>query len=111
MKNKIENEALKILTSNGWKTHSPRQTKIIESHDCGSICVVREDYMGFKGSNVYALDDNLQVIWEAELPHPSDIFANILIKADDGFESTTWNGVHCHIDLQTGKITKLGMNK
>jgi hypothetical protein len=111
MQNMIENETLKILTTKGWKTFPPRQTRIVESHDCGSFCVVRESYMGFKGSNVYAIDDNLQVIWEAELPHSSDIFANILIEIENGFETTTWNGIFCHINLYTGKTTKLGVTK
>ena len=33
------------------------------------------------------------------------------ILTSNGFETTTWNGVHCHIDLQTGKTTKLGVRK
>jgi hypothetical protein len=111
MKSKIDNENLKILTKKGWEVYPPRQTRIEESHDFTNVCVVREGYMGFKGSNVYALNEDLEIAWEAELPHSSDIFPNALIATNDGIETTTWNGVHCHIDILTGKVTKLDMKK
>lgn len=111
MESKIDNENLKIFTKNGWKVYPPRQTRIEESLDFKNVCVVREGYIGFTGSNVYALNEDLDIIWEAELPHSSDIFANVLIKKDNCIETTTWNGVHCLIDILTGKITKLDMKK
>lgn len=111
MKSKIDNETLRVLTEDGWKVFTPRQTNIEESLDFKSVCVVREGYMGFNGSNVYAINEDLEVVWEAELPHSSDVFANILIKISDGVETTTWNGVHCRIDVLTGKVTKLNMKK
>lgn len=67
--------------------------------------------MGFSGSNVYAIDENLNVVWVAELPHESDVYANVLMPTDGGFVTSTWNGIKCLIDAKSGKITKLGISK
>ena len=111
MKSLVDNGNAKVLTDSGWVEFRPRQTTIVEVHDCGGVSVIRENYMKFNGSNVYAIDENLRVVWEAQLPHPSDIFANILVPADGGFETSTWNGIRCLIDVKTGMTTKLGITK
>ena len=111
MKYRNSNSQIEVSTSKGWKILKPRQTKIAEIHDCGDYCIIREDYLGFVGSNVYAIDDQLNLVWEAELPHPSDVFANMLISVDSGFETSTWNGIKCHIETKSGKTTQIGVTK
>lgn len=111
MQSRLTQTGLQISTPNGWVDYQPRQTKIVEAHDTATLCIVREYYVGFSGSNVYALDEKLNILWEAELPHQSDVFANALMPSDGGFVTSTWNGIKCLIDAQTGKITRLGISK
>lgn len=111
MRFELTTNGFHILTSDGWKMHPPMQTKIVEAHVYNSLVVIREDYVGFIGSNVYALDQDLNKVWDAELPHPSDIFANVLTPIAGGFVTSTWNGIQCNLDGKTGKITKLGITK
>ena len=108
---RLTQTGLQISTANGWIVYQPRQTRIVEAHDTDVFCIVREYYMGFSGSNVYAIDENLKIAWVAELPHESDIYANILTPSADGFVTSTWNGIKCLIDAKSGRITKLGVSK
>lgn len=111
MQCRIKGSGLEIQQPQGWQFYNPRQTKIVEVHDCGRIAVVREDYYQFKGSNVYAIDENFNIVWEAQLPHQSDTFANELVRDDCGFVTSTWNGIKVLIEQSSGKITKLGITK
>ena len=108
---KMENGGLLIESTGVWKSLQPSQTKFLECKDCGILTVVREDYYGFKGSNVYAVDENLNIAWYAELPNPSDAFANPLVDEGTHFSTVTWNGIRCLIDKVSGKTIVKGVTK
>src|SRR4051812_2249568 len=60
------------------RVHNPLGTKIVQVEPLTSGIVVREDYYRFPrgDSNLYLLDYAFHLIWRAELPTPTDSFAN-----------------------------------
>lgn len=107
MKTIVKNGSAEIETPTGIKILAPRQTKIIEAHDYGDLVLIREDYYGYKGSNVYAVDGSLNVIWEAKLFYSEDTFANYLKEENGKFVTVTWGGNLCTIDPLSGETIKI----
>ncbi len=89
-------------------------TEIVQLLPIGPNTVVREDYYKFpRGvSNVYCVDSQLQTIWEAELPHPTDAYANPVVMISQGvLQCASWDCFTCDLDLETGKLIKQRFTK
>jgi hypothetical protein len=68
-------------------TRLPRVAPVRDLLSMGSLVAVCEDYVTFpKGQpNVYALDENLKQVWEAEVRNPNDVyvgFGGLRTRAD-----------------------------
>lgn len=90
--------------------------------------IVREEFLNDikKPSNIYCLDDSLNILWFSESPFPDDSFANN-IRWDLEFYETktgityrenkncfvcsTWQGITVNIDYKTGQILKKILTK
>jgi len=90
----------------------PRHTRIEEEIETGAGILVREAYYGHpKGiPNIYLVKDG-EIIWEAELPMPDDVYANQMRIEADHFRCASWNGIDSTIALKTGKITESLLTK
>ena len=68
--------------------------------------VVREHAFGFlQGfSNLYCLDSALRLIWFAELPSETDLYAGAVTEEAGVFVCISVAGVACRLDPGTGKI-------
>jgi hypothetical protein len=98
----ISSDGQQIHGTSG-KTWSALQTKIVQVEEINKLTIIREDYYDFKGSNVYALDENFKQVWTAELHHSSDVFVGFRI--DNGnLMCQTWNGFACEIDVKNGRF-------
>jgi hypothetical protein len=86
--------------------HEPFATKVVQCAPIGDRVVVREDYYCFpRGqSNVYCLDENFRLIWKAELPSSTDVYANPVLVTDAGLVCASWEGDTCTLDGETGRI-------
>lgn len=87
----------------------PIGTSIVQALPVGCNIVVREDYHEFpRGqSNVYCLTENFDLVWSAELPWQSDVYANPVIPTQEGFLScASWDGMSCTLHPETGRIIK-----
>ena len=85
----------------------PRHTKIEEAIETPRGLLVREAYYGHpRGvSNIYLLDEQKKIKWEAELPMERDVYANRIFLEGDSFRCASWEGFTCTISLESGKIT------
>ena len=96
-------------TGQGIARHKPIGTSIVQMLTIGSNIVVREDYYEFpRGrSNVYCLTESFDLVWSAELPWQTDVYANPVILAPEGFLScASWDGMSCRLSIETGLILK-----
>ena len=68
--------------------------------------IVREYSFGFlQGfSNLYCLDRVLRLIWFAELPSETDLYAGAVTEEAGVFVCTSAAGVACRLDPATGNI-------
>lgn len=89
----------------------PRQTAIVQVEPIENGIVVREDYNGFKGSNVYLVDYDLREQWTAQLPAELDSYSGQVIRAADAIECTTWNGWKCRLSAGKGELIGKGFVK
>jgi hypothetical protein len=100
-----------FLEINGGIQIPSQQTKILEAVEYNHLIIVRENYYGFNGSNLYAINKLGNILWYAELPHDSDSYTgNIEIK-ENSILCTTWNGICCRINPQNGKIISKKVSK
>ena len=88
-------------------------TEVIQLLPVGSNFVVRESYYKFPAgaSNVYCVDSELRTVWEAELPDPTDVYANHLTHMQGVLQCASWNCVLCYINIYTGKILEQRFTK
>lgn len=100
----INNNELIIKNGDQVKYLKPKQTKFVQSLLSNNLIVVLEDYYGFSGSNLYALDSNGNTVWTAELPHESDSYTGNIVDKSSKIKCPTWNGLLCEISTMTGKI-------
>ena len=84
----------------------PLGTKIVQVLVKGDGIILREDYYQFPAgrSNVYCLDQDLALKWAAELPMPTDVYANPVIDRGETLECGSWQGFTCQLDPGSGKI-------
>jgi hypothetical protein len=68
--------------------------------------IVREHAFGFLPgfSNLYCLDNALRLIWFAELPTGTDLYASPVTEAAGTLVCTSAGGVACRLDPADGKI-------
>ena len=69
--------------------------------------VVLEDPKGFPRveSNLYFVDLNGKIVWQAEKPTPDTLYSRLRLNEDGQTLGTyTLSGHACDVDLQTGKI-------
>ena len=88
------------------RVHKPLGTKIIQVESLTSGIVVREDYYRFPrgDSNLYLLDYAFRLLWRAELPTPTDSYANPVHDYGDHLLCASWECWSCHICPTTGRI-------
>ena len=88
-------------------------TQIVQLLPVGENVVVREDYYEFPrgASNVYCVNAQLETIWEAELPHPTDAYANPVVEDASALRCASWDGFTCDIDPQSGRLLKQSFTK
>ncbi|WP_375587428.1 hypothetical protein [Flagellimonas aurea] len=89
-------------------------TEIVESFLVEGIHIVRENYMDYPEgeSNIYAKDQEGQIIWFAELPDEKDCYSNDMIVRKDGLiQSSTWYGFTVLVDIANGKIIESKFTK
>ncbi|USD25795.1 hypothetical protein [Flagellimonas marinaquae] len=89
-------------------------TEIVESLQVKGIHIVRENYIDYPEgeSNIYAKDQEGQLIWFAELPNEKDCYSNDMIIRKDGLiQSSTWNGFTVLVDIANGKIIESKFTK
>ena len=81
-------------------------TKVVQLLPLGAGVVVREDYYRYPPgvSNVYCLDADLCELWRAELPWPTDAYANPVVTRDGVLRVASWEGWTCDLDPQSGRI-------
>ena len=88
------------------RVHKPLGTKIVQVEPRTSGIIVREDYYRFPpgDSNVYLLDYAFRLIWRAELPKPTDSYANPVEDHGDYLQCASWECFSCRICPDTGRI-------
>jgi hypothetical protein len=79
----------------------------------GNRLIIREDSYRFPQghSNVYCLNQELELLWTAELPSPTDVYANAVIDRGISLECASWEGWDCVLDPETGKIIRKAFTK
>lgn len=72
----------------------------------GELRIIREDgYLYPEGiSNLYALNQNDEIRWFAELPIENDTYCNSMVVINGQIRSSTWNGFTVWLDPMNGKI-------
>jgi len=87
--------------------HEPIGTAVVQflASSEGRL-VVREHAFGFlQGfSNLYCLDASLRLIWFAELPSETDLYAGAVAEETGALVCTSAAGVSCRLDPGTGNI-------
>ncbi len=88
------------------RVHKPLGTKVVQVEPRTSGIVVREDYYQFPrgASNVYLLDYAFRLLWRAELPTPTDAYANPVHDHGTYLQCASWECFSCRICLDTGKL-------
>jgi len=106
-------EAFNVSSGATLRRRSVRATEVVQLLPIGENVVVREDYYNFpRGtSNVYCVDAELRTVWEAELPHPTDAYANPVVQIQGALQCASWDCFTCDLDPQTGKILKQSFTK
>ena len=107
----IDNGELVLQTEKGSTVFKPQQTSIAQAYLLDDKIIIREEYYKFVGSNLYAIDLNLNILWRAELPSSDDIYVNDFRVKDSLISCSSWNGVACSIDQQSGKIIEKSITK
>ena len=84
----------------------PLGTRIVQAAPRTSGIILREDYFGFPqgASNLYLIDYALNVLWRAELPTPTDAYANPVLDHGNRLECGSWECWWCIICPETGRI-------
>ena len=80
-------------------------TEIVESLQVEGIHIVRENYMKYPEgeSNIYAKDQEGQIIWFAELPNEKDCYSNDMVVRKDGLiQSSKYSFSGSIFELGTG---------
>jgi hypothetical protein len=87
---------------------APAGTRVVQLLPKGGNLIVREDYYHFPegASNLYCLDHDLQLLWTAELPSATDVYANEVIDRGDALECASWDGFTCLLSPETGQILR-----
>jgi outer membrane protein assembly factor BamB len=88
-------------------------TSIVQLLPLGSGVVVREDYYRHPAgvSNVYYLDAQLDEVWRAELPWPTDAYANPVTIVDGRLQVASWECWTCALDPSSGRIVRKDFTK
>ena len=88
------------------KRHEPIGTAVVEFLALGNRLIVRERVFGFLPgfANLYCLDRALHLLWIAELPPESDLFAGPLGTDGDSPVCATIAGVVCRLNASSGRI-------
>ena len=108
----ISNGTLTVTNDEETRKFIPRSTRIEQVIHQDEIFIIREDYMKYdKGSNIYAIDKDFKLLWEAELPYKSDIYANEMFPVDGGISCCSWGGHKCKISTRDGKILNRELTK
>jgi hypothetical protein len=87
--------------------HEPIGTAVVQFLATSeSRLIVREHAFGFlQGfSNLYCLDSTLRLIWFAELPSETDLYAEAVAEEAGTLVCTSAAGVACRLDPANGKI-------
>jgi len=84
----IRDGVLVALDDTGIVVHRrpPVATRIVQVLHLAEHLIVREDYFHFPEgkSNLYCVDADLNLVWSAQLPGPSDIYANPVTQTAAG---------------------------
>ena len=101
-------DKIDVLTCAVVSRHSPVGTKVVQVLAKGNCLIIREDYYQFPqgSSNIYCLNQDLELLWEADLPSPTDVYANALIDRGNTLECGSWEGSDCVLDPETGKMIR-----
>ncbi len=87
--------------------HEPVGTAVVQflATSDGRL-IVREQAFGFlQGfSNLYCLDSALRLIWFAELPSETDLYAGAVVEEAGTLVCASAAGVSCRLDPASGKI-------
>ena len=85
----------------------PLHTKVDKSLQSSYGIIVLEHHSGFpRGeSNLYCVDADGKIVWQAEKPDPYTLYSRVRFN-DDGMTISTYtiNGHACDLDPKTGKI-------
>jgi outer membrane protein assembly factor BamB len=108
---KIEDGNLIIRDGNNEKIFKPRLNRILQADQIGSLYLIREEPIQSGMSCLYAIDKNLNVIWEVSPPYSQDYFSNEFFRKEGKIIIYTWNGLKCSIDELSGKIQFEGHGK
>jgi hypothetical protein len=111
----LRSGVLHTLTDEGavLGVHQPIGSAIVQVLPSGCRLILREDYYSFPAgvSNVYCLDSQLRLLWNAELPSADDVYANPLVEDSQGLRCASWRGITCTLDPETGKIVSRQLTK
>jgi hypothetical protein len=106
--------AIDVLTGRVLAERAAVGTSVVQLLPLGAgRVVVRENYFRFpRGeSNVYCLDAALREVWRAELPAPSDVYANP-VAADGGLlRVASWECWSCELEPASGRIVRKEFTK
>lgn len=88
------------------KRRAPIGTVFLEFVVSGPFLYVLEDNRSFLTgmSNLYCLDSELNMVWLAEPPSPTDAYAGKLGLDDGRLVCASREGRRCALDLQTGAL-------
>lgn len=88
--------------------HAPIGTAVVQFLNVGDRLIVREHAFGFlQGfSNLYCLDAALRLIWFAELPAESDLYAGTVTAEAGVLVCDSADGCTCRIDAASGRIVE-----
>ena len=100
-------------TGKAVRRHAPVGSRVVQVLELGEAVVVREEYYRFpRGeSNVYCLDRQFELRWTAELPDPTDTYANPVTLGDGTLLCASWNGYSCTLDERTGRLLEKTFTK
>ena len=105
-------------------------TKVIDSRIIDRFKIIQEDQKSYPSgkSNIYALDSDGKIIWEAELPFTDDIYPNPIkwdkvlnsksmkwdefyIDSPDSLTVSSQRGITVSISYRTGRIVQSEFTK
>jgi hypothetical protein len=85
----------------------PLHTQIQKTIQTMAGTVILEDPSGypFSASNLYHLNKDGEMLWQAEKPEPAGLYNRVMLNTDgNSLSAYTVTGKACEIDLYTGRL-------